>query len=142
MFLIYVNDRTKGVTSYINLFENNAKLLRKIRNHKDCEELQNYINKIYEWNKTWEMEFNANKGHVLEMGKSAMRPSWTYKLYYINIISIEKEEKDLEAVIQYNLSPEKYMNIIFGDTFMMLRYIDGFSLPRKIHDENFFNLND
>ena len=32
-------------------------LLRKIRNHKDCEELQNDINKInevYEWSKTWE----------------------------------------------------------------------------------------
>ena len=69
MFLIYVNDMTEGVSSYISLFKDDAKLLRKIGNHKDCEELQNDINKIYEWSNTWEMEFNAKKSHVLEMGE-------------------------------------------------------------------------
>ena len=52
IFLVYVNDMTEGVSSYIILFADDAKLLRKIRNHKDCEELQNDINKIYEWSNT------------------------------------------------------------------------------------------
>ena len=43
MFLVYVNYMTEGVNSYISLVANDAKLLRKIRNH------QNDINKIYEW---------------------------------------------------------------------------------------------
>ena len=68
-FLIYINDITDGVSSYISVFADDVKLLRKIGNHKDCEELQNYINKKYEWSKTWKMEFNAKKCHVLEMGK-------------------------------------------------------------------------
>ena len=51
-----------------------------------------------------------------------MIPSWTYKLGK-NIISIEKEEKDLGVVIQDNLSPEKHIDKIFGDIFMMLRNI-------------------
>ena len=46
----------------------------------------------------------AKRCHVLEMGKSAMRLSWTYKLG--KNISIEKEEKDLGVVIQDNLSPK------------------------------------
>ena len=33
-----------------------AILLRKIKNDNDCEELQNDINKIYEWSKTWEIK--------------------------------------------------------------------------------------
>ena len=37
--------------------------------------------------------------------------------------SIEKEEKDLGVVIQDNLSPEKHIDRIFGNTFMMLRNI-------------------
>ena len=45
-----------------------------------------------------------------------------YKLEQ-NIISIEKEEKDLEVVIQDNLSPDKQIDRIFGDTFMLLRNI-------------------
>ena len=64
------------------------------------------------------MEFNAKKCHVLEMGKSAMRP-----LLGENISSITKEEKDLGVVIQDNLSPEKHIYRIFGDTFRMLRNI-------------------
>ena len=102
MFLIYVNDMTKGVSSYISLFADDAKLLRKIGNHKDFEKLQNDINTMYEWIKTWETEFNAKKCYVLEMGKSAMRPSWTYKLGE-NIISIVKEEKNLGVIIQDNI---------------------------------------
>ncbi|ORD93136.1 hypothetical protein ECANGB1_1040 [Enterospora canceri] len=39
MFLIYVNDMTEGVSSYISLFAVDAKLLRKIGNHKNCEGL-------------------------------------------------------------------------------------------------------
>ena len=47
MFHVYVNDMTEGVTSYISLFADDSKLLRKKINHKDCE-LQNDINKVYE----------------------------------------------------------------------------------------------
>ena len=49
-----------------------------------------------------------------------MRRSWTYKLGE-NIISIAKEEKNLGVEIQDNLSPEKHINRIFGDTFMILK---------------------
>ena len=38
-------------------------------------------------------------------------------------LSIEKEEKALGVVIQDNLSPEKHLNRIFGDTIKMLRNI-------------------
>ena len=99
--------------------------LRKIDIHKDCEEPQNDINKIYEWSKTWQMEFNAKTVMYWTWEKSAMRPSWTYK-FGQNIISIEKEEKGLGVLVQDNLSPEKHINRIFGDTFMMLRNIRVF----------------
>ena len=38
-------------------------------------------------------------------------------------MSIENEEKDLGVVMQDNLSPEKHIDKIFGDTFTMLRNI-------------------
>ena len=43
MFVVYVNDITEGVGSYISLFIDDAKLLSKISNHNDSEELQNDI---------------------------------------------------------------------------------------------------
>ena len=63
--------------------------------------------------------------------KSAMRPSWTYKLRE-NITSITKEEKDLEVAIEDNLLPEKHINRVFGDIFRLLRNIrrNGIQLVR------------
>jgi len=40
-----------------------------------------------------------------------------------DIISRVNEEKDLGIVIQDNLSPEKHINKIFGETYRMLRNI-------------------
>ena len=118
MFLVYVSDMTEGVRCYISLFADDAKLLRTIRTTKIVRSYR-MTNKIYERNKAWDMEFNAKKCYELEIGKSAMRPSWTYKLGE-NIISIAKQEKSLEVVIQDNSSPGKHINRILDDTFRML----------------------
>ncbi len=132
MFLIYINYMPEGVGSYIILFADDAKLLNKISTHKDCEELQHDLNKIYEWSKRWEIQFNVHKCHVMEVGKSAMRPKWTYRLGN-NIISSGTEEKALEVVIQGNLSPEKYISRIFGDTYCSVPNgeMDQFCLTKR-----------
>ena len=69
-----------------------------------------------------------------------MRPSWTYKLRE-NIISIAIKEKNLGVVIQNNLSPEKHINIIFGDTFRMLRYSLANGISFTDFEKN-YNYND
>ena len=56
---------------------------------------------------------NAKKISVLEMGKSAMKPSWTYKLGQY-IITIEKKEI-FGYGIHDDLSPEKHIDRIFGN---------------------------
>ena len=61
MFQIYINDMQEGLSSYINLFADDARLLRMIRSHDNCMELQRDIDKIYEWNQRWKLEFNAKK---------------------------------------------------------------------------------
>ena len=70
MFQIYVNDMQCGVTSYMNLFVDDTKLMRVVKNTDDCQELPNDIDKIYEWSKRWKLDFNAKKSHVIELGKS------------------------------------------------------------------------
>ena len=69
MFQIYINDMTEGLNSYINLFADDAKLMKIIKNQGDCEELQRDIDQIYEWSKQRKLEFNTKKCHVMEMGK-------------------------------------------------------------------------
>ena len=70
-----------GVTSYMNMFADDAKLMRVIKNTVDCQELQGDIDKIDEWSKMWKLAFNVKKCHVMEIGKSSKRrPKWNYKI--------------------------------------------------------------
>ena len=47
MYLVYVNDMTEGVNSYMSLFVDDAKLLRKMISKEDFEHLQKDLDKIH-----------------------------------------------------------------------------------------------
>ena len=114
MFLIYVNDLPVGVKSYINLFADDAKIMSQVKTPEDCLTLQQDLDIIHDWSSKWLMEFNADKCHVLEMGRSIHRPHAIYNLGGTNLMNAEKE-KDLGVIIQNNLSPEGHINKIVGE---------------------------
>ena len=99
MFVIYVNDLSDEVDSYINLFADDAKLMRKFENVNDCMMLQKDLNKINSWSKSWQMEFNLSKCKVMEFGKSKKRVRYDYEM---NGVSLEKskEEVDLGVTVR------------------------------------------
>ena len=119
MFQVYINDMNEGLNSYINLFADDAKILKVVRSVDDCMELQRDIDKIYEWSLRWKLEFNAKKCHVMEMGKGKRRPVWDYKMGQDTIMKSNKE-KDLGVVVQDTLSPERHINGIFGSAYGVL----------------------
>ena len=122
MFLIYVNDMPVGIDSYINMFADDTKIMRKVKTMEDCNKLQKDLDKIYKWSKEWLMEFNISKSHVMKMGRSKYRPNKDYKLGEENLEETS-EEKDLGIIIQNTLSPEKHINKVFGKTYNMLQNI-------------------
>ena len=122
MFLIYVNDMPIGIDSYMNMFADDTKIMRRVKTLEDCNKLQEDLDRIYEWSKKWQMEFNASKSHVMKMGKSKYRPCKEYKLGE-EIIGETNEEKDLGVIVQNTLSPEKHINRIFGKTYNMLQNV-------------------
>ena len=119
MFLIYVNDLPEGLSSYMSMFADDAKIMKHIKSFESCRELQEDLDRLHVWSQTWKMEFNAKKCHVLEMGVSDKRPNWTYKIGN-EAINKKKEEKDLGVIVQDNLSPEKHINKIIGSAYRLL----------------------
>lgn len=122
MFQIYVNDMTRNLNCYVNLFADDAKIMKIIKNESDCKELQTDIDRILAWSRRWQLKFSAKKCHVLEFGKSKNRPLWTYKMGGETIIK-SREEKDLGVMIQDTLSPERHIKGIFGSTYNLLTNI-------------------
>ena len=122
MFIIYINDMTEGVTSYMNMFADDAKLLRKVADEDDCVALNQDLEKISEWSKKWEMSFNTKKCSVLEFGKSKRRVVGNYFLNNEKIMK-RTEEKDLGVVVTDNLNFGKHINKITGETYNLVRNI-------------------
>ncbi len=122
MFGIYVNDLVEGIDSHINLFADDAKLMREVKSVHDCIKLQEDLDKISEWSRTWKMEFNVNKCKVMEFGRSKRRVHCDYKM---NNVSLKKsnEEVDLGITIAGDLTPDKHINKITGETSNLLRRI-------------------
>ena len=46
MSAVYINDMVDGVSSYVSLFANDAKLLRQVNSENDCEALQRDLDRI------------------------------------------------------------------------------------------------
>ena len=122
MFAVYINDMGENVSSYISLFADDAKLLRKVVNYDDCRELQNDIDRVSDWSTKWQMQFNIGKCKKIEFGKSSKRCSFNYKLGP-NVIKKASEEKDLGVICDEDLSPEKHINKITGESMNLLKNI-------------------
>ena len=122
MFAIYINDMTEGISSYMNLFADDAKLMRKITKREDCDALNQDLNKIKDWSSKWNMEFNIKKCSVMEFGKSGKRLKGNYSLGN-ETITKKTEEKDLGVTISSSLSFGKHIRKITGETYNILRNI-------------------
>ena len=121
MFVIYINDLSHEVDSYINLFADDAKLMRKVENVNDCMMLQNDLNKINSWNKSWQMEFNLSKCKVMEFGKSKKRVRYDYEM---NGVRLEKsKEVDLGVTVTEDLTPDKHIDKIAGGMMNLLKRV-------------------
>ena len=61
LFLIYINDIAKDISSNLRLFADDCLLYRVITTEEDSALLQNDLNTIFTWSLLWQMKFNKTK---------------------------------------------------------------------------------
>ena len=72
LFILFINDLTDQLQNYASLYSDDTKLICGLNpyNINECIlSLQDDINKIVEWTKTWQMELNISKCKVMHIGK-------------------------------------------------------------------------
>ena len=72
LFLAYIYDMPECIRSTVKLFADDSLVYRNISNKRDCEELQQNLYRLQEWDKKWQMAFNAENlgprlGHLAAM---------------------------------------------------------------------------
>ena len=122
LFLIYINDLPGGISSIMNMFADDGKLLKKIVNLDSCKELQDDLNKLQEWSNKWLMNFNTSKCKVMHMGKSKFRPKYEYTLNG-KILQVSDKERDLGVNITPDLSPDQHITSICKSAYALLANI-------------------
>lgn len=79
-------------------------MMLKLWSNDCCSELQEDLDKLHIWSKTWKLDFNTKKCHVLEMAQS--KRSWLKHTMGNEEKGKTKEEKELKVMIQDDLSTE------------------------------------
>ena len=64
LFLIYVNDLPRSISSQVFLFADDTKLIRSISTSADHVQLQTDLDNLAKWCDAWQLNFNATKCKV------------------------------------------------------------------------------
>ncbi len=67
-FLIYINDIDIRLNIFISKFVDDTKISNSVIIDHDRKSLQEDLRKISKWSPRWEMPFNVNKCHILQVG--------------------------------------------------------------------------
>ncbi len=93
----------------MNIFTDDAKIMRKVANEGGCVALNQDLDRIIEWSWKWEMTFNTKKCSALEFGKNSGRISGNFSLSNERIRK-KTEEKDLGVTITDKITFGSNMN--------------------------------
>ena len=118
LFLIYINDIEDKIKCDTFKFADDTKLVGCV---DDRNNLQNDINALSDWCKTWQMPINVEKCHVMHIGTD--NPKHKYWLCD-EMLKVCTEEKDLGVVFTNDLKfhiqcliAAKKANTILGMTY-------------------------
>ena len=110
LFVIYINDMLDSISSDGLLFADDTKVFRQVTSENDALQLQSDINKLEAWTKIWLLRFNADKCHVLTIGKFVnIRHTHRYKIGGTELEHVF-EEKDLGVQVDAELSFDEHIN--------------------------------
>ncbi len=68
LFIIYINDIDFGLNNFMTKFADDTKIGNSVISGSDRQSLQEDLRKISAWSDRWEMPFNFNKYHILQVG--------------------------------------------------------------------------
>ena len=109
LFLIYTDDMPSTLSLTICMFADDTYIYRSIRNiDDDCKFLQEDLQKLMQWEKSWSMEFHPHKYKVLRITNERKVIKYRYLLHSV----IRKEvsnTKCLGVTMNTRLSWKKHV---------------------------------
>ena len=112
LFLILINDIDEKISqSNVNIFADDTRIKKVIKTEDDSTKLQEELNKLYDWEKTNNMEFNGSKFEVLKCGsKKTLKENTKY--YSPDNKEIDEKEslRDLGIIMNNEANFKDHIN--------------------------------
>ena len=89
LFIIYINDLPKIISSLTKLYADDTKILSVMNSEECCGKIQADLDNAYEWTQEWLLKFNIDKCYVMHYG-------FNNKKYPLYINGKQLVESDLE----------------------------------------------
>ncbi len=125
LFIIYTNDINMGLDSFISKFADDMKISNSIITVHDRMSLQEDLRNILDWSQRWEMPFNVNKCHILQV--STRNKKFEYKMNGTKLESVQCV-KDLGVSVASSIKLSHQCKDSAGKTNRMVGFIN-----RNIH---------
>ena len=110
LFVLYINDLPESVKSHVFLFADDTKLFKQIKTERDSFTLQEDIDALCKWTEKWLLKFNADKCHVLTLGKiEDIKHTCRYTISS-NELEHVFNEKDLGVIFDADLTFEEHIS--------------------------------
>lgn len=92
LFLIFINDLPDEITSTVKIFADDTKIFRAINSGRDQIHLQEDLDRLLNWSKTWLLPFNIEKCKIIHYGPYNPKHSYTMEN---KPLKTDTNEKDL-----------------------------------------------
>ena len=132
IFAFYINDILDNIASDGFMFADDTKIFKRIASRNDAIILQSDMHKLEDWSRTWGLDFNSDKCHVLTMGKfEDIKHTHRYTVFNQEMEHVF-EEKDLDVTFDAELTFAEHImtkarkaNAIVGLTRRSFTYLDS-----------------
>ena len=116
LFVVFINDLPKCVTSNVYLFADDTKIYREIQSTNDNKLLQEDLVTLFQWSKKWLLQFHPDKCKVLSVqgrGQKSEDVNYMMNLYDGGSTTLEnvENEKDIGVTIDERLNFEKHIQL-------------------------------
>ena len=80
LFLCYINDLPKNITSRVKLYADDVLLYSPVTTTTDCQSLQKDLERLVQWADKWQMSFNLTKCEMIRITNRRNPVYYTYKI--------------------------------------------------------------
>ena len=109
LFVLFINDLPSCLEhdSEIYMYADDTKIYRQVRDQRDCEMLQEDLDRMNEWTEKWLLKFHPEKCRYMRIGSTNVEDNG----YHIGL-RLDKcsEEKDLGVVLDDRLSFSEHLS--------------------------------